>query len=111
MEDILLKNGNITHNGGMILEDEENTTSLENNTILIWLRLVYNVLPKLVRYIFGTERNRALASIKSEISHALPSLLDDIRSSDDVEAMRSTTSIYTTSRPLKSLSNTHRQPR
>ena len=94
MEDNLLKrNGNITHHGEAVADDEEVTPSLENFIVLTWLRLVHSDLSRRVRQRYGTElRNRTLASIKPEISQALPSLLDEIRSCEEVKAMRSTAS-------------------
>ena len=55
--------------------------------------------PKLVKQRYGTElRSRTLASIKPEISQALTSLLDEIRTADDAKIMRTAVTNYR--RPL-----------
>ena len=95
VEDSLLTvGGGITHHGESITEDEELTPSLENFVVLHWLQLVHEELPRLVKQRYGTElRSRSLASLKPEISQALGSLLDEIRSSDLTRAMRTTPSL------------------
>jgi hypothetical protein len=64
MEDNLLKkNGSITHHGEAVADDEEVTPSLENFIVLTWLRLVHSDLPRRVRQRYGTElRNRTLVN-------------------------------------------------
>ena len=92
-EDNLLRSNGISHHGEALLEDEEMTPTLENFVVLTWLRLIHPELPKLVKQRYGTElRSRTLASIKPEISQALPSLLDEIRASDDAKIMRTAAS-------------------
>lgn len=62
---------------------------MENFVVLTWLRLLHPELPKLVKQRYGTElRARTLASIKPEISQALDSLLEELRTSEDAKAMR-----------------------
>ena len=52
----------------------------------------YPSLPQLVKQRYGTElRVRTLASIKPEISQALPSLLEEIRSNEDARSFRTFT--------------------
>lgn len=93
-DNLLRRDSGITHNGEVIPEDEELTPTLENFIVLTWLRLVNHELPKLVKQRYGTElRSRTLASIKPEISQALESLLDEIKTSEDVKAMRATASM------------------
>ena len=83
VEDSLLSGHGILHHGDMVTEDEMSPT-LENCVVLTWLRLIHPDLPKLVKQRYGTElRFRTLASIKPEISQALDSLLDEIRSSEE----------------------------
>ena len=79
-EDSLLSSGcGITHHGEPPF-DEDMTPSLENFIVLTWLRLLHPNLPKLVKQRYGTDlRARTLASIKPEISAALPSLLEELR--------------------------------
>ena len=84
-DNLLRENGDITHHGEPIVEDEEMSPSLENLSVLTWLCLIHSDLPRLVRQRYGTKlRTRTLASIKSEISQALSSLLEEIHTSEDV---------------------------
>lgn len=74
----------ITHHNETIEEDEELCPSLENVIVLTWLRLLHPGPPKLVKQSYGMElRARTLASIKPEISQALESLLEELRTSED----------------------------
>ena len=93
MEDNLLtKESNLTHHGDMLDTDEDITPALENIIVVWWLQLLNPALPKLVKQRYGTElRNQTLASIKPEISQALPSLLEELQSQEDAKAMRSFT--------------------
>ena len=87
---LLKRDGGITHQGEPVTDDEELTPTIENFVVLTWLRLIHADLPRLVKQRYGTElRSRTLASIKPEISQALNSLLEEIRSSEDTKAMRS----------------------
>ena len=90
VEDSLLsQDGNITHHGEKITEDEEMSPTIENFVVLTWLRLINKQLPKLVKQRYGTElRSRTLASIKPEISQALDSLLEELQVADDAKVMR-----------------------
>lgn len=89
VEDSLLRANGLTHNGQAVHEDEELTPTLENFLVLTWLRLIHPSLPRLVKQRYGTElRSRTLASIKPEISQALNSLLEEIRTSDDARILR-----------------------
>ena len=92
IEDNLLRtDGNITHHGDTPDEDEELSPSLENFIVLQWLTLVHHELPRLVKQRYGTElRSRTLASIRPEICQAIPSLLEEVRSSDEARSMRTT---------------------
>ena len=89
VEDSLLRANGLTHHGEHVSEDEELTPTLENFVVLTWLRLIHPSLPRLVKQRYGTElRSRTLASIKPEISQALTSLLEEIRTSDDARILR-----------------------
>ena len=91
MEDSLLHAGGLTHHGEHVPEDEELTPTLENFVVLTWLRLIHPSLPRLVKQHYGTElRSRTLASIKPEISQALNSLVQEIRTSDDARILHAT---------------------
>ena len=79
----------ITHHDEELEDDEELSPTLENFVVLTWLRLIHPDLPKLIKQRYGTElRARTLASIKPEISQALDSLLEEIRTSDEAKSMR-----------------------
>ena len=69
------------------LRDEKR--AMGTRMVLTWLRLIHPSLPRLVKQRYGTElRPRTLASIKPEISQALNSLLEEIRTSDDARILR-----------------------
>ncbi|CAC5413329.1 unnamed protein product [Mytilus coruscus] len=88
-DDLLRKDMGITHHDEDIEDDEELSPTLENLLILIWLRLIHPELPKLLKQIYGTElRARTLTSIKPEISQALESLLEELRTTEDAKSMR-----------------------
>lgn len=65
VDDNLLKaGGSITHNGEVLQDDEEITPTVENFTVLTWLRLIYPNLPALVKQKYTPElRSRELASL------------------------------------------------
>jgi hypothetical protein len=89
-DNLLRQGGGITHHRLDIEDDEEMTSPIENFVVLTWLRLVHPELPRLVKQRYGTElRSRTLVSIKPEILHALLSLLEEIRTSEDAKAFRS----------------------
>ena len=99
VEDSLLSGHGILHHGDMVIEYEMSPT-LENCVVLTWLRLIHPDLPMLVKQRYGTElRSRTLASTKPEISQALDSLLDEIRSSEDAKVMRTATLLFRKSTP------------
>ncbi|CAG2208159.1 unnamed protein product [Mytilus edulis] len=79
----------ITHHDEDIEDGEELSPTLENLLILTWVRLIHPELPKLIKQRYGTElRARTLASIKPEISQALESLLEELRTTEDAKSMR-----------------------
>ncbi len=89
-DNLLQQNGPITHHGERLAEDEEMTPSLEKVIVLQWLKLVHKDLPALVKQRYGTElRSETLASIKPEMSQALDSLMDEVKSAEDAWDMRS----------------------
>ena len=91
-DNLLKREGGISHQGINIDEDEEMSTTVENMIVLTWLRLISPSLPQLVKQRYGTElRVRTLASIKPEISQALPSLLEEIRNNEDARTFRTFT--------------------
>ena len=95
VEDNLLRANSMSHNVETTNEDKKLTPTLENFIVLTWLKLIHPDLPKLVKQRYGTEiRSRTLASIKREISQALASLLNEIRTADDVRIMRAAVGNY-----------------
>lgn len=89
-DNLLLMSSGLQHHGEPPAEDEEMTPTLENLVVLIWLQLIHKDLPSLVKQRYGTElRSRTLASIKPEISQALDSLLETLRTTEDAKVMRS----------------------
>ena len=88
-DNLLTVGGGVTHHGEPVLADEDLTPTLENTIVHIWLQLLNPGLPQLIKQRYGAElRNRSLASLKPEISQALSSLLDELRSMEDTKAMR-----------------------
>lgn len=81
-EDNLLSVGDtIKHHGEDITITEELTPSLENMVVLLWLERIHISLPGLIKQKYGSElRNKTLASLKSEISQSLDSLLEELKS-------------------------------
>lgn len=90
-DDNLLKAGTqMTHHGDRVQHSEELSPSLENTLVFLWLQLVHKDLPTIVKQRYGTElRHKTLASIKPEISLALDSLLEEIKTGEDARVMRS----------------------
>ena len=79
----------VTHHGVTPTSDEEITPTLENVTVLLWLEKLHVSLPGLIKQRYGSELcNKSLSSIKSEISLALTSLIEEVKSSDDIKVGR-----------------------
>ena len=84
-DNLMTKSGTMTHNGKTIEEDEEFTPTLENVIVFLWLQLAHPALPKFVKQKYAAElRNKSLASLKPEISSALPSLLQQLQEDSTV---------------------------
>jgi len=90
VDDTLLKaDSGLKHFGEAIEEDEEMTPALDNMIVLTWLKLLHKDLPSFVKHKYCTElRSQTLASLKPEISLALDSLLNQLRSDQDAKAFR-----------------------
>ena len=89
-DNLLTVESGLHHHGTVAHIDEELSPSLENLIVFLWLERIHVGLPGLVKQRYGSElRNKTLASIKPEISQALDSLLDELKSSEDVKVMRS----------------------
>ena len=89
-EDNLQTTGsNVTHHGVAPTSDEELSPTVENVTVVLWLERIHAGLPALIKQRYGSElRNKTLASIKSEISLALDSLLEELKATDDSRVLR-----------------------
>ena len=89
-EDNLQTSGSlVTHHGVSPTVDEELSPTVENVTVVLWLERLHVGLPALVKQRYGAElRNKSLASMKSEISLALDSLIEEVRSNDDSRISR-----------------------
>ena len=88
-DNLLTVSGGVSHHSEPVVADEDLSPTLENTIVLLWLQLVHPGLPQLVKQKYGAElRNKTLASIKPEISQALPSLLDELRSIEDTKVLR-----------------------
>ena len=63
--------------------------TLENTVVILLLQVIHPGLPLIVKQKYSSElHNKTLASLKPEISQALGSLLDELRSIEDTKAMR-----------------------
>ena len=90
-DNLLVANGPLLHHGVNLDADEEMSPTLENMIVLTWLRLIHPELPNLVKQRYGTDlRSKTLASLKPEISLALDSLLEEIRTAADSHVLRAT---------------------
>ncbi len=79
----------VSHHGETPTSDEELSPTMENVTVLLWLEKLHICLPSLIKQRYGSElRNKSLASLKSEISLALSSLLDEVKSSNESKVCR-----------------------
>ena len=98
-DSLLTANSSVKHHNDTFPTDEEMSPTLENTVTVLWLQLIHPSLPQLVKQKYGADlRNKTVSSIKSEISQALPSLLDELNSIEDSKAMR-TFSSFTTKKP------------
>ena len=69
----------VQHRGMNIDTDEDLTPTFENTIVVLWLKLISPGLPRLVKQKYGSDLwKKSIASIKPEISQALPSLLDEL---------------------------------
>ena len=88
-DNLLTKDGSLTHHSAKIEKDEEISPTLENVIVLLWLERLHVNLPALVKQRYGAElRNKTLSSIKPEISQALTSLLEELSSGENSRIMR-----------------------
>ena len=101
-EDNLLKANGLTHHGDRLTTDEAFSPSIENTITWYWLKLLHPGLPALVKQRYGSElRNKTLASIKTEISQAMSSLLEELSSMEEAKVFRSNTRSFTNNKPSR----------
>ena len=94
-DDNLITADGLLHHGAHVAADESITPTIENTIVLLWLERVHVGLPGLVQQKYGAElRNRSLASLKSEISLALQSLLSELEQSEDSRILRAQVSRF-----------------
>lgn len=110
-DNLLTTQCGIQHRGAPVDADEDLTPSLENTIVFLWLQLVNPALPQLVKQKYGSElRNKTLASLKPEISLALPSLLEEIRAIEDTKVLRvAQTNTWKSARPQQPFPATNRR--
>ena len=89
-DNMITQDSNILHHGEAV--DEDTTPLVENIIVVLWLQMIHPDLPALVKQRYGTElRNKSLASLKPEISLALNSLVDEVKTTEDGRIMRTFT--------------------
>jgi hypothetical protein len=72
-DNLLTAGGGIIHHGEALDADEDLTPALENTVVVLWLQLIHPGLPCWWSKTYGSELlNKSLASLKPEISQALP---------------------------------------
>ena len=78
-DNLLTKDGSVEHEGSKSTKDEELTPTLLNILVVNWLRTIHPSLPHAVKQKFPTQlRSNTIFSIRSEISDAIPSILEEI---------------------------------
>ena len=109
-DNLLLTTSGLTHHGDVPDEDEELSPTMENTIVLLWLQLIHRDLPALVKQRYGPElRSRTLASLKPEISQALDTPLDTLRTTEDAKIMRASSSYYNSNRSAPSIPHRTKQ--
>ena len=94
-DDNLITTDGLLHHGQHVNADEVVTPTLQNTIVLLWLERIHSGLPGLVQQKYGAElRHRSLASLKSEISLALQSLLNELDQGEDSRIMRAQVTRY-----------------
>ena len=111
MEDSLLsKASGIKHCNVKVENDERLTPTLQNITIMLWLNAIHRELPALVKQKFAiTLREETLYSIRTEISDAIPILLQEINEREGTISYSS--SGYRKGRPEKQKSRFKSRPK
>ena len=87
-ESLLTPNCGISHHGAAFPVEEMMSPTIENMIVLRWLELIHPQLPGLVKQKYATNlRAVTIASIKSEISLAIPALLEEINNSEATQSV------------------------
>ena len=108
-DSLITQHGGLTHHGEIPTVDEDMSPTIENTVVFLWLQMIHPGLPALVKQKYGAElRRKTLASLKPEISIALSSLLDELRSVEEAKAFRSNTDNF--SRRRYPAQAQHQQP-
>lgn len=78
-DNLLTKDGDVLHNGVKVENDEDFTPSLQCILVTQWLHAINSSLPAMVRQRFPTQlRTNTVASLREEISDAIPAMLDEL---------------------------------
>lgn len=84
-----MKAGTLSPNSDTVDTDEEMSPILENTITWYWLSLLHRDLPQLVKQRYGADlRNKTLSSLKTEISQAMSSLLDELSTIEETRVLR-----------------------
>ena len=79
-DNMLKKSGGIKHLGAKVEVDETQSATLQNVTVVLWLKAIHADLPLMIKRRFATElKSNTLYSIREEISDALPSVLAEMQ--------------------------------
>ena len=82
-DNLLTKSSGVMHKGKAVPKDETLTPTLQNIAVIIWLDAIHRGLPSLVKQRFAIPlRNTSIYSIRTEISDAVPSLLQELGERD-----------------------------
>ena len=113
IEDNLMKVANgIQHNGIVVQNDEILSPTLQNLSVVLWLKAINPDLPAVVKQKFATQlKDNTLHSLRDDISESLSSLLADIH---DREGSVSYTKSHNPQKPSRKYnnrpSNPHKSP-
>jgi hypothetical protein len=79
-DNLLKKSSGIKHLGAKIEHDEVLSATLQNVTVVLWLRAINSDLPLMIKQRFATQlRNTTLYSLRDDISESLPSVLAEMQ--------------------------------
>ena len=94
-DDNLITTEGLLHHGQHVVANEVVTPTIQNTIVLLWLERIHTGLPGLVQQKYGAElRDKSLASLKSEISLALQSLLNELEQGEDSRILRAQVTRY-----------------